>query len=658
MSGVIGGNINLNNGKKIVYLNENKMVKVVNTYKMDTVNHLNYNNNIFVNGLIHIKEYDKKEVLPRVSNDDNLILVSDSIIDNKKELINLLQVKKGYDDVLDSEIILLAYKKWGEDCTKYLVGDFAFVIYDKRTNNIFCARDHVGERTFYYYLDNNQFIFGTTINIVLSQINNVTLNERWITDYLALWGPLHISEYRESIYNEIKQLPPAHTMKISANNISFNKYWNPVNDVKKLKLKSHEEYKEAFLKIYTEAINCRIDTVGQVGIMVSGGLDSASIATIASKSLKKVNKPLMGYSFVPIEGCKERLFGRITNESKDVKLLRDFCGNIKLNFCRNDGIDPLTNLNDLIDIFEQPIKTVENSYWITGMAEQCSKDGVKVLLSGQYGNTSVSYGDFFVHIQTLISEGKFLQVIKEINAGSKYHNTPRKVVIKNVLKDCMPYGIRKIMYRKENEIEKRFELSPVKRDLIKKWNVEKRFDEGQFNIVIERRRTMKDIREVLVNEVGFAHIGIMDTKDSIKYGIVRRDPTKDKRVIEFILSLPSDEFVSNGEERFLIRNSMKGLLPEEIRTNWKNRGIQSADWIQRLQPHWNELKREIKQALDDEIIKKYFDINKLEKLLLKYDNIDDVKKPYEFKMLITALVFYRFLIINNISSEERYTMIV
>lgn len=214
------------------------------------------------------------------------------------------------------------------------------------------------------------------------------------------------------------------------------------------------------------------------------------------------------------------------------------------------------------------------------------------------------------------------------------------------------------MYRKENEIEKRFELSPVKRDLIKKWNVEKRFDEGQFNIVIERRRTMKDMREVLVNEVGFAHIGIMDTKDSIKYGIVRRDPTKDKRVIEFILSLPSDEFVSNGEERFLIRNSMKGLLPEEIRTNWKNRGIQSADWIQRLQPHWNELKREIKQALDDEIIKKYFDINKLEKLLLKYDNIDDVKKPYEFKMLITALVFYRFLIINNISSEERYTMIV
>ena len=214
------------------------------------------------------------------------------------------------------------------------------------------------------------------------------------------------------------------------------------------------------------------------------------------------------------------------------------------------------------------------------------------------------------------------------------------------------------MYRKENEIEKRFELSPVKRDLIKKWNVEKRFDEGQFNIVIERRRTMKDMREVLVNEVVFAHIGIMDTKDSIKYGIVRRDPTKDKRVIEFILSLPSDEFVSNGEERFLIRNSMKGLLPEEIRTNWKNRGIQSADWIQRLQPHWNELKREIKQALDDEIIKKYFDINKLEKLLLKYDNIDDVKKPYEFKMLITALVFYRFLIINNISSEERYTMIV
>ena len=115
----------------------------------------------------------------------------------------------------------------------------------------------------------------------------------------------------------------------------------------------------------------------------------------------------------------------------------------------------------------------------------------------------------------------------------------------------------------------------------------------------------------------------------------------------------NDELKSKCSALYSENKSLKENLAE---ANEKIR--QYEDWIQRLQPHWNELKREIKQALDDEIIKKYFDINKLEKLLLKYDNIDDVKKPYEFKMLITALVFYRFLIINNISSEERYTMIV
>ena len=112
---------------------------------------------------------------------------------------------------------------------------------------------------------------------------------------------MHNSEATETIYKEIYQLEPAHYMVITKNNIVKNKYWNPLKDVKPLKLKNHDEYVKRFLEIFEEAVKCRLRTVGQVGIMVSGGLDSGSIAAIASKELKKEEKVLNGYSFLPIE---------------------------------------------------------------------------------------------------------------------------------------------------------------------------------------------------------------------------------------------------------------------------------------------------------------------------------------------------------------------
>ena len=80
-----------------------------------------------------------------------------------------------------------------------------------------------------------------------------------------------------------------------------------------------------------------------------------------------------------------------------------------MTYCRNDGINSLTNIDEFISIFEQPIKTIENSYWVTGMAKKSSEENVKVMLVGQNGNVSISFGDFFTHIQTLLHEGNIVR---------------------------------------------------------------------------------------------------------------------------------------------------------------------------------------------------------------------------------------------------------
>ena len=647
MSGIISGVIDFNN-KGISKEIKNSMIETINSYKVDNIDYILRNNYLMVSGQVFITEENKSEVLPLHNN--GLILVADAILDNREELIEVFSRddSKVNKNITDSELILMSYKKWGEDCPKYLLGDFNFVIWNEKKQELFCVRDHMGSRSFYYTFNNGVFAFGTLSNLIFPKVYNVGLNERWLTDFFALAGPMHNSEAKETIYNGIYQVEAATTMIVKKDGITTNKYWNPLKDLKPLNLKNHEEYKKKFLEIFKEAVNCRLRTCGDVGIMVSGGLDSGSIAAIATKTLKEQGKVLKGYSFVPLNSYKNKVVdGRIADESDFVEILKNYCGNLQVEYCRNDGINSLTNIDEFISIFEQPIKTIENSYWVTGMAKKCSEENVKVMLVGQNGNVSISFGDFFTHIQTLLHEGNIVEIIKEVNAANNRYGKPKKQIYSTILVNSIPYSVRKFRHRKEYTVENRIEDSVVKLDLAKKYNVEKRFEENDYNPIIAKTKTLKQIRKNILDAATLSHIAIMETKDSLKYGIIKRDPTKDKRIMEFCLSIPSGEYVHEGEERYLIRSAMEGYLPEEIRTNWRKRGRQSADWVDRLKPDWNNIFKAIKEALNDKDVQRYVDIPKIERLMDKYKNLqylDDDIMPNEVKLILIPLVFYRFLL--------------
>lgn len=647
MSGIIGGAIDFNN-KGISKNLKDSMMETINLYNVDNTNYILRDNYLMVSGQVFITEENKSEVLPL--HNEELVLVSDAILDNRIELIQIFN-DDGYkinNTITDSELILMAYKKWGEDCPKNLLGDFNFVIWDEKKQELFCVRDHMGSRSFYYTFNNGIFAFGTLSNLIFPKVYNEGLNERWLTDFFALAGPMHNSEGVETIYDGIYQVEAATTMIIKKDGIITNKYWNPLKDLKPLNLKNHEEYKKKFLEIFKEAVNCRLRTCGDVGIMVSGGLDSGSIAAIATKTLKDQGKVLKGYSFVPLNSYKDKIVGgRIADESDFVEILKDYCGNLQVEYCRNEGINSLTNIDEFISIFEQPIKTIENSYWVTGMAKKCSEENVKVMLVGQNGNVSISFGDFFTHIQTLLHEGNIVEVIKEVNSANKRYGKPKKQIYSTIFANSIPYSIKKFRHRKEYNVENRIEDSVVRLDLAKKYNVEKRFEENDYNPIIAKTKTLKQIRKNILDAATLSHIAIMETKDSLRYGIIKRDPTKDKRIMEFCLSIPSGEYVHEGEERYLIRSAMEGYLPEEIRTNWRKRGRQSADWVDRLKPDWNNIFKAIKEALNDKDVQRYVDVPKVERLMDKYKNLqylDDDIMPNEVKLILIPLVFYRFLL--------------
>lgn len=224
------------------------------------------------------------EQLPFYNYEKQLAITADAIIDNRDELFEKLQVD--YSDrknMTDSELILLSYQKWGEAAPKYLVGDFAFMIWDEKKQTLFGARDFSGSRTLYFYRGEEKFTFCTIINPLFSlPYVEKKLNKQWIAEFLAIPVNFESVDPQLTVYKYIEQVPPSHTILVKEGEVKFSRYYTPtVGEM--LNLKSNEEYEEAFREVYQSAVKARLRTHHQVGAHLSGGLDSGSVVSFVSK---------------------------------------------------------------------------------------------------------------------------------------------------------------------------------------------------------------------------------------------------------------------------------------------------------------------------------------------------------------------------------------
>lgn len=613
-----------------------KVEETFRDYKIDNFTEMQKENTYMACGIQYITEESVNEVLPYYDETEALMITADAIIDNRKELIYELGVDEN-EMISDSQFILLAYKKWDEKCVEHLIGDFSFAIYDESKERLFCARDHTGRRTFYYYKTEETFAFSTLTKTLRKYIGDkVELNDRWVVDYLTLIGVLHEDECEETIYKDIYQIPPAHYLIATKDGVKLKEYWKPLEKVKKLEHKTDEEYNEEFKKIFFEAVNCRLRSINGVAVSVSGGLDSTAVAAVAANTLKKQGKKLKCFTTVPMKGYKEYLpKSKIADEREYVEELRDYVGNMELNFCNYEGKDALTDVEKVILALEQPHKIVENMTWINEVMKLTSQNNCKVLLNAQNGNCNISYGDFLTYIKTLVYSGKFGSLAKEMSDFAKLRNLSKKTMFQGLCKALKP------KFFCENE--KFGNTSFLKDELYKKFNVAERFSKNTFLNRNDYVCNEEEIKYYLINPISFSHLAHIETKLGLYNGIMKRDPTRDVRLIEFCLSLPYDQYVRNGQERYLIRRAMKDMVPDSIRLNYKKRGLQSADWIQRLQLRWTSIKDDIEKTIDSNMNNKYLDMNKLKKSFLEVQEKISEDNQMELREILVAYIFLKYI---------------
>ena len=584
----------------------------------------------------HITPESVGEVLPFHDGQAGITITADAIIDNRAELGDLLCVEPTLRSSLpDSQLILLAYQKWGSDCPKYLLGDYAFVIWDEGRQKMFCAVDPTGTRAFYYYLSTGIFAFSTLMRplFVLPEITK-KYNETWIADYLAIPSVAHQLDPELTLYEHINLLPAGHILTVGPDSAKKEVYWQAERQPE-LKLASDAEYEEAFRGVLGEAVRCRLRSTRRIGVQMSGGLDSTTVASLAARELAGSGQRLLTFSAVPMFGYRNWLSAScMADETPYIEAVGEHNRNIDIIYCRSEGKHSLSDTDRFLAEFEQPYKLFENLFWIDEIMATAQMHNVGVVLSGGAGNATISWGERMPYLLSLYRAGKWLRLFRESWSIARSQRRPVRSLYR-LYRNLLPEPDGKHWF-------KIHDLSPINPDFASRSTVAERF--RQFRYEPFKLMDSLESRLFMLSPAAFSHLTVFTTKHGLANQLALRDPTMDRRVIEFCLSVPDEQYVRYGRERHLIRRAMAGIIPEKVRLNETVRGIQYADWAQRLGSDWPELKNEISKIGMLAAEREYLDIDKIQRELGKLNTLGDAAaNNLSLRMLARSLIFSRFL---------------
>ena len=499
-----------------------------------------------------------QEIQPVLSEDKNLVLVSDCRLDNREELQGKL-TGKGVNlrNSSDAELLLQSYACWGEHCTNHLLGNFAFAVWDNHKQLLFCARDHVGGRPLYYTI-NDQFFAFASENEALLTLPGVSRrpNEDLLANYL-LHEPLIISEERSWLY-DVFQLIAGNSVTITPNKKrTINTYWEP-EPLTELRFNSDRECEEAFLDVLGKSIQCRLRSSShQHATMISGGIDSASTLkglTLALSSFP--GEDIHTYSTISDDE-------NICIESQSIRLITNN-PRIHAHTLSVPSFTGILDFGDLQKIAWEKVHPVDNSILLPAMmCRAAQKNSHKILHYGAAGDITMYVPPRY--LAYWLKQHQWGLAWRESTAASRnstllHGQSPLLIFLLNNWDAFIPATIRhwaKRFLKPENRLHDKY-INP---DFMDKLRVKERLLEQ----TCDRYRVFSgDLQENFIKLLGTRGdiLGIMGMdKISGHYGIESRDPWTDKRMLEFFQALPLHFKIRDGWTKHLARTALLPDLP-------------------------------------------------------------------------------------------------
>lgn len=595
------------------------------------------------------------EKLPAKSRRADIFITCDARIDNRAELLAKLPFEGiRAEEISDSEIILAAYEKWGEDCLPKLIGDFVFVIWDARREELFAARDALGIKSFYYcYKPSKFFALASEIKALFAHpYISQKLNEEQLGDYLMI----NFEDKENTFYQDINRLPATHSLKINRFGKTIRKYWQP--DFSEIRLKNADEYQEAFKEKFDQAVACRLRSAYSVGASLSGGLDSSAVVCAASNHLSQNGQePLHTYSAI-FPSIRE-IDSRIDEMSFMESVIRQT--NCRAHFVETDNASPLEDIDRMQWHAEHPVGA-SSAYLNWEIYKAVKAQNVRVLLTGGDGDSTVGHG--YEDFAEFVRRGWYLRLIREAKALSKNmprssHTFKRLFLYAGLTKAAPPSLIKFWAKMRRRRLEDyvpspiRFSLhsATLKPEFSRKMDLENRL------LRADEENAAKNINPIERNwnrltNGNYQLSHEISEKTAAAFGIELRHPFFDRRLIEFCIALPPGQRIYKGWTRSILRHAMRGVMPEEVRWRTAKANLGSGLKVNLLKYGFTRLENAI--HCNSWKLADYIDVESLKAAYAEYQ-ADPLHKESEMLLVMTNVYLLNWLEQNEFVSSEKHS---
>ncbi|QFR48895.1 asparagine synthase (glutamine-hydrolyzing) [Sulfurimonas lithotrophica] len=511
------------------------------------------------------------------------------VITYNGEIYNYLEIKEellafGYEfnSHTDTEIILASYDKWGEKCVDKFNGMWAFALYDKEKNKIFCSRDRFGIKPFYYTEIDGKFVFGSEIKQLLDFYENKVVNQNILIDYLVTGM---IEHNNETFFKNIYKLEQSHNLVYNLENNQYKsyRYYDIYFDKEASNLNCTDsvlKYKDQFLR----SISFRLRSDVKVGTCLSGGLDSSSVAACAANIYNRntVNK------FTAIHA---KSIEKSSDESYYAKRVAEH-SNLDLNIIEPEVDDFKKIIDEVIYTQEEPFggPSIFMQYFVMKKAKELN---CKVMLDGQGGDeTLLGYEKYYpaAYLDILKKDGLF-KAIKMIRYSNKNNF---KMSFKWILK----YTIGGLLGRLR-KFEYKRKTSFIKKKYLK-----------EFSFIDKLSKSFLQINELQRYEIYHTNLPVLlryEDKNSMRHSIETRLPFIDYKTLETAFSTNMEYKINDGWTKYLLRKVVDDILPEDVvwRKNKLGFAAPEKTWLESIDADMKE------KIFSSNIIKTVSNLNKL-----------------------------------------------
>jgi asparagine synthase (glutamine-hydrolysing) len=530
---------------------------------------------------------------PMCNERENVWIIYNGEIYNYKELTEELS-KKGhiFKSKTDTEVILHAYEEWGVECLNRFNGMWAFALWDRGRKRLFCARDRFGIKPLYYFCNGQEFTLASEIKTILQdQAFMRSPNHNRVYDYLA-YG--YLDHTGETFFQNVHQLRGGHYLTLEilgANNFQLNirPYW----DLKPRECEIEDDFKERFYELLEDSIRRHMRSDVPVGTCLSGGIDSSSIVCLAKQFL---------------DSNVHKTFSSCFDEKKYDE--REFINKV-VQVTDSDPHYIFPKPENLFQEIEDLVWHQDEPFGSTSIYAQWSvfklakMNQVKVILDGQGADELLAgYHPYFgFYLSELARTLRFHEFIEEYRKIQSHYHYSYSWILGHLMVCLLPLPWSRVI-RNRVLLQKNKWLNVYDNSMR-----EIEFQQKYKNIFFDR------LYQSLMN-LTLPRLLHSEDRNSMAHSIEARVPFLDYRLVEFIFSLPMNQIIRNGMTKVILRETMKGIIPETVRTRLDKMGFVTPEdaWFKGV------LRDQVLEILDSKsfVQRGYFDIEEVKKTFYRH----------------------------------------